>query len=64
NPFGSVSWSASDSGEGPDRTVVVTLKIVVNKVFGSPYQYEDFKTYMGWIDHAMTIAVSLQKARS
>ncbi|HEU4952784.1 MAG TPA: hypothetical protein VFT46_12615 [Holophagaceae bacterium] len=64
NAFGSVSWSALDSGEGTDRTVVVTLKIVVNRVFGSAYQYQDFKNYMGWIDHALGIAVSLQKARS
>lgn len=64
NAFGSVSLTTSDSGDGPDRTVVVTLKILVNRVFGSPYQYQDFKTYMGWIDHAMSMSVSLQKERS
>jgi hypothetical protein len=60
NPFGSVEWTASQLGAGAPVEVLLTLR--VDSSVGQAEHYENLKTFLAWLDEAITRRIHLTPA--
>lgn len=63
NAFGSVKWKTSTVDEGKGKLVTIEYRVEAYKALAGAGEYDDFKTFLGWVEHAYTRALNLQKER-
>jgi hypothetical protein len=61
NPFGSVAMEAElvQGAEGPE--VFATLVVTVDKPFAGPGTWNQFKTFLGWLEEAGQLPLTLER---
>ena len=63
NAFGAVSWKTTTTDEGNGKLVTIEYKVQAAKTLAGAQEYESFKAFLGWVEHAYTRTVNLLKVR-
>lgn len=61
NSFGKVAFTVSTAAKGQETLVKVVFRVDVLRGFAPAEAYDEFKTFMGWVDEAYHSKVILEK---
>ncbi|MBL0313497.1 MAG: hypothetical protein IPP78_12450 [Holophagaceae bacterium] len=61
NSFGKVAFTVSTTAKGEETLVKVVIRVDVLRGFAPAEAYDEFRTFMGWVDEAYHSKVTLEK---